>query len=217
MISEHIDIIRRTLIGGLLAASVTIGAGGTANAQDTASPVASPVGGIVERTVDILTVDGTFVATATLTDDGSSVTVDVENSGESGLAPGDHGIHIHQTGACSSADDEAFSGAGDHFNPGGSAHGGPGSPEHHAGDLGNLTVNEDGSIHFEITTTDVTLSPDDENSLDDADGSAIVIHEAADDLVTDPSGESHGRVGCGEIFPDADGTPEASPVASPVG
>ena len=47
------------------------------------------------------------------------------------------------------------------------------------------------------------------NSLDDADGSAIVVHEGPDDLQTDPSGDSGPRIACGVIFPGTGATPVA--------
>lgn len=49
---------------------------------------------------------------------GVSISVEVE-----GLEPGDHGIHIHETGICDPAGDEPFSSAGDHFNPTDAIHG----------------------------------------------------------------------------------------------
>jgi Cu-Zn family superoxide dismutase len=52
-------------------------------------------------------------------------------------------------------------------------------------------------------------------SLQDADGSALVIHADPDDLTTDPSGNSGDRIACGVIFAPTE--PMRSPVASPVG
>jgi Cu-Zn family superoxide dismutase len=172
--------------------------------------------------VTLLNVDGEEVGVASFVQveglDAVRITVEVE-----GLEPGDHGIHIHETGTCDPAAAEGpFSSAGGHFNPTGASHGpGPGmmampdatpmagEPRGHAGDLGNITVGEDGTGVFEITSDRITLLPDTENSLADADGSALVIHENPDDLATDPSGESGGRIACGVIFGPMGGTPVA--------
>jgi len=90
-----------------------------------------------------------------------------------GLAPGNHGFHIHEfgdyTNGCMSA--------GGHFNPAGKKHGGPTSDERHAGDLGNITVGEDGVAHVEITDSQVPLIG--ENSII---GRSLVVHEKEDDL-----------------------------------
>jgi Cu-Zn family superoxide dismutase len=213
MFREHARTIRNALLGGILVTSFAIG-GSAAYAQEASSPEASPVTGGNSVTIDLLSADGASVASATFTEDAAGVTIDVESTGDSGLAPGEHGIHIHETGSCTPTEgDMPFDDAGGHFNPTNAAHGGPDSPEHHAGDLGNLTVNDDGSIAFEFTSTDITLAPGSENSLNDADGSALVIHQDADDLTSQPSGESHARVACGVIYPDTAATPAASPVS----
>ena len=39
--------------------------------------------------------------------------------------------------------------------------------------------------------------------LGDADGTALVIHEQIDDLVTDPSGNSGARIACAVLVPPA--------------
>jgi len=90
--------------------------------------------------------------------------------------------------------------------------------ESHAGDLGNVTVGEDGRLSVTITTSTVTLQPGQETSLNDADGSALVIHAHKDDLHTDPSGDSGDRLACAVLFPSADGAAagaEATPASSP--
>ena len=105
-----------------------------------------------------------------------------------------HGLHIHTVGACT----PDFAAVGGHFNPTTAQHGldNPNGP--HAGDLPNLEIDADGNGTYEATTTLVTLDQGD-NSLFDSDGSALVIHAAPDDLVTDPSGNSGDRIACGVI------------------
>ncbi len=134
-----------------------------------------------------------------------------------GLEPGEHGLHIHEVGICDPSGDEPFSSAGGHFNPTGAMHGpGPESMatpmatgESHAGDLGNITAEDDGTVFVTVTTDRISLEPGAANSLDDSDGSAIVVHQDADDLMTDPSGNSGPRIACGVIFAGTGATPVA--------
>src|SRR5690349_3166482 len=65
-------------------------------------------------------------------DGGVEVHVAVE-----GAPAGEHAVHVHQTGDCSSDDAKS---AGDHFNPEGHQHGLPGAEQTHLGDFGNMTV-----------------------------------------------------------------------------
>jgi Cu-Zn family superoxide dismutase len=108
-----------------------------------------------------------------------------------GAAPGVHAVHIHEKGDCSAPD---ASSAGGHFNPAGHQHGAPDAPEHHAGDLGNMTVGADGTGSVMVHTADLSLEGP--NSIV---GRAIIIHEKSDDFVTQPTGNAGGRIGCGVI------------------
>jgi Cu-Zn family superoxide dismutase len=112
-----------------------------------------------------------------------------------GLPPGEHGFHIHHTGNC---EPPAFESAGDHLGAGQTAHGfdAPGGP--HAGDLRNITVDEDSTASVDQTDDRVTLRGESVQLLDD-DGSAIVIHAGPDDYVSQPSGDSGDRIACGVI------------------
>lgn len=109
-----------------------------------------------------------------------------------GAPPGPHAVHIHEKGDCSAPD---ASSAGAHFNPGGHKHGSPGAPEHHAGDLGNIIVGEDGTGTLMFHTSDLTVSGEPGGVL----GRAIIVHEKPDDFITDPTGNAGGRIGCGVI------------------
>ena len=50
-------------------------------------------------------------------------------------------------------------GAGGHFNPKGRAHGRHDAPEHHAGDLPNLSSDGEGVAMLAFTTEELTVSP----------------------------------------------------------
>lgn len=203
---------RSTIMTGLLATSLALGAGSAlAHEGHEASPAASDEA--LTRTMTLSSPEGTIVGYATLTETDGMLTIKVANTGDSGLAPGEHGIHVHETGSCVVSGEKPYDSAGGHFNPAGATHGAPEDEGSHAGDLGNMTVNDNGSFTFEVTTDKVTLAEGAEHSLADEDGSALVIHEHADDLSTDPSGESGGRVACGIIFKST--VPVATPVASP--
>jgi superoxide dismutase, Cu-Zn family len=113
-----------------------------------------------------------------------------------GLTPGSRGIHFHAVGQCDGA--AAFASAGGHFNPGNRKHGLDSPEGPHAGDLPMVVVASDGRATLNATTDRVTLG-EGPTSLLDADGSALVLHAAADDQRTDPSGNSGARIACGVV------------------
>lgn len=110
-----------------------------------------------------------------------------------GLTPGLHGMHIHEVGDCSAPD---ASSAGGHFAPHDAIHGAPTQSAglHHAGDLGNIVANEEGIASIDVIDDILTLDGD-----SGAIGRAIIIHADADDLVSQPSGNSGDRLACGVI------------------
>jgi Cu-Zn family superoxide dismutase len=114
----------------------------------------------------------------------------------SGLPHGVHGIHIHAVGRCDPPD---FASAGPHSNPAGRKHGFNNPAGHHAGDLYNVTVAANGVLGEAVTVPGTTMA-----ALVDADGASLVIHAAADDYVTDPSGNSGARIACAVLTPQAE-------------
>jgi Cu-Zn family superoxide dismutase len=128
--------------------------------------------------------------TVTFTQIGDVVRVTGEITGHT---KGSKGFHIHEKGDCS--DDKAMN-AGGHFNPHKGKHGGPYEPVKHAGDLGNITFTDAGVAKFNFTVGDIAVSS---STADDIVGRAVIVHAQADDLTTDPTGNTGARVACGII------------------
>lgn len=143
--------------------------------------------------VSIVNTEGNDIGQAVLTEaaDGLTFTIKAE-----GLPPGEHGIHVHEKGECTPP---SFESAGSHFNPTDKEHGFNNLKGFHLGDLPNVEVGPDGRLEAVVTTAELTLKPSQQNSILDNDGSALVIHEKADDYKTDPSGNSGDRIACGVI------------------
>lgn len=136
--------------------------------------------------------EGNDVGEAMFTEgeDGVLISLHLKNVPE-----GQHGIHIHTVGKC---EPPKFESAGAHFNPTHKKHGFDNPEGPHAGDLPNVS-SENGEIVSELVAKNVTLEKGMANSLFDEDGSSIVLHEKADDYVTDPAGNSGARIACGVI------------------
>lgn len=166
-----------------LAGCNNMGGGEAASAGSTAMEAPTAPGG---AEAILRTADGTTVGRVMARESGGAIRVMVEGSG---MPPGTHGAHVHAVGRC---DPPSFESAGPHWNPTTKQHGMMNPMGPHAGDAPNLTVGTDGRGTLDTTLPAGTLA-----GLLDADGSAFVIHAGPDDMHTDPSGNSGGRIACG--------------------
>lgn len=110
---------------------------------------------------------------------------------------GEHAVHIHQNPVCDAPD---FKGAGGHFNPAGKKHGFENPMGHHNGDLPkNVSVGENHRGEATFVLTDISLDPSAANSIFANGGTSVVVHEKADDMKTDPTGNAGNRIACGVV------------------
>ena len=182
-----------TKVTGALVFSIALGVtmltgailGGSAIAADSA-----------KATAEFVDTEGNSIGTASLVQGPTGVLIHLRVSG---IAPGGHAIHIHSIGACT----PDFKASAGHINIHNRKHGllNPEGPDD--ADLPNIYATPDGVVEAELFTTRVALSDDGMNEgvafLFDDDGSALVIHEAPDDHVTQPIGGAGGRIACGVI------------------
>lgn len=173
--------VGRSMIAGLLFLSVA--ACGPERAKETAvngprsavAPMAGTDGHLATGAVTFTEVEGGIRVVATFV----------------GVRQGAHGFHIHEKGDCSSGDGTS---AGDHWNPGGVAHGGRHAAIRHVGDLGNVTADADGVVRADFV--DGTIPFDGVNSII---GKGFILHADEDDLISQPSGAAGIRISCGVI------------------
>ena len=121
---------------------------------------------------------------------------------------GFHALHIHTIGTCVAP----FTSAGGHLNPDNAVHGA------HEGDLPSVLLTPDGQASAEFETARINIE-----SLFDADGSAVVLHQGPDnfanippryqfidptsgpvagpDATTSSTGDAGGRYACGVVEP----------------
>jgi Cu-Zn family superoxide dismutase len=91
--------------------------------------------GAVHAAAELIDTSGTVIGDARFVEDATgAVHVNVHVQG---LAPGEHGIHIHAVGDCTLGPTPAFAAAAGHFNPSSP----PRQHGAHAGDLPNLGFN----------------------------------------------------------------------------
>jgi superoxide dismutase, Cu-Zn family len=181
--------ILATTLGALLVTSAALAA--PKGAEKPAKP-AKPV------TVTINFIDATGA-------EKPAGTIKIKETGEGlelatklkGLAPGEHGFHLHENGSCAPADKDgkpaAGMAAGSHFDPDATkAHKGPGGGGH-KGDLPKLEVDAKGNANAKLKVAGL--------KMEDVAGKSIMIHEGGDNYSDDPkpSGGGGARVACGVV------------------
>ena len=116
------------------------------------------------------------------------VEADFEN-----IPPSFHGFHIHTEGSC----EDGGKAAGGHFNPDENEHGSlavHGLEAAHAGDLGNVFADSEGSARYINAVMGLTVS-EGKYAIQNR---AVILHEKRDDF-GQPTGNAGGRIGCGII------------------
>ena len=114
----------------------------------------------------------------------------------SGLTPGIHAVHLHETADCSAPDGTS---TGGHWNPTFENHGAWGDAAgFHRGDIGNLTADESGNARLTFETNLWCI--DCEDPIKNIIGKAVIVHQGTDDLVTQPTGNAGARVSCTGII-----------------
>jgi Cu-Zn family superoxide dismutase len=113
-----------------------------------------------------------------------------------GLDPGTHAIHLHEKADCSSLDGKS---TGGHWNPTFEQHGAwSNNSGFHRGDIGNFEANEKGHGMVKFSTDLWCIGCDD--PIKDILDKAVIVHQGADDLISQPSGAAGSRVSCAGII-----------------
>lgn len=182
MLGFEKNTLRRTLMVVAAIGPLALAATGTALAASTTA------------TATIKLANGNDAGTVTFTAGTAGVLLKFDLKG---LPPGPHAVHVYETGKC----EGNFDSAGRIYNPLGAGHGFLADEGPMAGDLPNIHAGADGAVVAEILSPFFTLSTESDDNLFDADGTALVVLENADDYETDPDGGAGARIGCGVITP----------------
>lgn len=188
---------RRPKIAACFAASALIAALPSAAVSSAHHAGASHAEKTDQTKASLQTETGQSAGTVTFeqTDNGTLIKARLE-----GLSEGRHAVHIHEKGAC----EPDFSAAGGHYAPRDTKHGFDSEHGYHAGDLPNIYADEAGRAKADFFTEQLSIGKTEGQgapfALNDANGSAIMIHKKGDDYEANPPGSSGPRVACGVIF-----------------
>ena len=147
----------------------------------------------VAAVVELQDRDARPVGTATISPvktGGVQIALNLKN-----LPPGEHAVHFHRVATCEAP---SFEGAGPHFNPAMKQHGLHNPLGPHAGDMNNFVVASNGTARTILENPRVTMETG-ATSIFSEGGTSRVVHAKADDLKSDPAGNSGDRIACGVI------------------
>lgn len=184
----------------LVAGAVGVGCGDDTSTQDlatSAQDLAKPADLSASSMMATATINkaGGAQGTATFVQTAAGLVITLNITG--GVTPdGNHGWHLHMNGDCGDTTGDGgttHGAAGGHFNPDNVAHACPPTTPRHAGDLGNIMITA-GAGTATITSTELTLT-----GAKGVVGKALILHAAADDCTTQPTGNSGARLACSVI------------------
>jgi Cu-Zn family superoxide dismutase len=175
-------------VGANITADTTVGT--MADTDTSGGAMMMAAGKTAEATIASASGSG-LTGKATFTQTGSAVkmVLTVEKA-----TPGSHAVHLHQNGDCSKPDATS---AGPHWNPTKNPHGKRGEGQHHAGDMPNMEVGQDGKGRLEVTVNEWKIGGSDTTA--NVINKAIIVHAKADDYKSQPAGNAGDRIGCGVV------------------
>jgi len=138
---------------------------------------------------------GKMIGSVTITESKSGL---VFTPALSGLPPGPHGYHVHETGSCGPTEKDgkpvAAGAAGGHYDPTASKHHAGPTGDGHLGDLPPLVVAGNGGASTAVTAPRLM-------KLADVKGKALMIHAGGDNYADKPAplGGGGDRIACGII------------------
>jgi Cu-Zn family superoxide dismutase len=101
-------------------------------------------------------------------------------------------VHFHEHGDCGNMGENTHG----HWNSTNEDHGKWDSAAYHSGDIGNIKLDSKGHGTVSVTTDRWNITANDMKNII---GRGIIVHGGTDDYVTQPTGNSGPRIGCGVI------------------